>query len=389
MGNDRPVWGCAGVVLAVLLVGCGKQAPAPDPVRAVRTMTVSTGTAGGSLDYAAEVRARTESRLSFRVAGKLVERPVNLGDRVRAGQVLARLDPQDLKLGQQNAQAAQSAAQASVDLAEADLKRFQELRTQGFISAAEIERRETTLKSARAQLEQARAQVAVQANQAGYAALVADRPGVVTGIDAEPGSVLAAGAPVLRVALDGPRDAVFSVPEDRVDLMRGLADRPGSFTVVGWGPGARPLPARLREVSAAADPVTRTFLLKADIGADAPLRLGQTATVHVELPPTAGVTRLPLSALREDEGKTTVWLVDRNSMTVRVQAVQVAGADGNEAVVTAGLSPGQTVVTAGVHVLNPGQKVTLYVEPRSPGAVTAPPAGKGSAAPAAASAGAR
>lgn len=363
-----------GLAVVVWVAGCAKQEPAPDPVRAVRTLTVSAGTAGGSFDYAGEVKARTESRLSFRVAGKLVDRPVNLGDRVRAGQVLARLDPQDLKLGQQNAQAAQAAAQANLDLAEADFKRFQELRSQGFISAAEIERRDTTVKAARAQLEQAQAQVAVQSNQAAYAALVADGSGVVTGIDAEPGSVLAAGTPVVRVALDGARDVVFSVPEDRVDLMRGLADRPGSFTVIAWGEGAARMPARLREVSAAADPVTRTFLLKADIGTATALRLGQTATVHVELPPATGVTRLPLSALREDKGQTTVWLVDRQSMTVRPQPIQVAGADGNEVVVGGGLSPGQLVVTAGVHVLNPGQKVKLYVEPRGSSVAQARPA---------------
>lgn len=369
-----------GVCAAGLLqfVGCAKPEPAADPVRAVRTMTVAADTAEGSYDYAAEVRARTESRLSFRVGGKLVERSVNLGERVRAGQVLARLDPQDLKLGQDNARAALVAAQANLDQAEADFKRYKELRDQGFISSAELERRDTTQKAARAQWQQAQAQVAVQANQAGYAALVSDVAGIVTGIDAEPGAVLSAGTPVLRIAHDGGRDVVFSVPEDKLELIRALADRPGSFSVIAWGQNATPIPASLRELSAAADPVTRTFLLKADIGAGTALRLGQTATVHVKLPQTAGVTKLPLSALKEDKGRNTVWLVDRASMTVKPQVVQIAGADGNEAVVTAGLAPGQLVVTAGVHVLNPGQKVKLYAVPGAgpgaPSGVTAPSA---------------
>jgi membrane fusion protein, multidrug efflux system len=350
----------------VLLGACAKPEAAADPLRAVRTMTVAADTAGARFDFAAEVRARTELRLSFRVGGKLVERPVNLGDRVRAGQVLARLDPQDLKLGQDNARAALVAAQANLDQAEADYTRYKELRDQGFISSAELERRDTTQKAARAQWQQAQAQVAVQANQTGYAVLVSDVAGVVTAIDAEPGAVLAAGTPVLRVAHDGPRDAVFSVPEDKLETMRALAARPGSFSVIGWGQGVAPIPATLRELSAAADPVTRTFLLKADIGAASPLRLGQTATVHVELPPTQGVTKLPLSALKEDKGRSTVWVVDRASMTVKSQAVQIAGADGNEVVVTAGLSPGQLVVTAGVHVLNPGQKVKLYAAAAAP-----------------------
>lgn len=353
------VAGAAAVAL-LALSGCAKQEPAPDPVRAVRTMTVASASAAASIDYAADVRARTESRLSFRVGGKLVERTVNLGDRVKAGQVLARLDPQDLRLGQDSARAAQAAAQANLDLAQADFARYKELREQGFISSAELERRETTLKAARAQLQQAQAQSAVQLNQTGYAALVADVSGVVTGIDAEPGTVLAAGTPVLRLAHDGPRDAVFAVPEDKVELMRSLAGGAGNFSVIPWGEAATPLPATLREVSAAADPVTRTFLLKADVGAAAPLRLGQTVTVHVDLPSTPGITKLPLSALKEEQGRHTVWVVDRGSLTVKPQAVQIAGADGNEAVVTAGLSPGQLVVTAGVHVLTPGQKVKLY-----------------------------
>ncbi|MBL8303637.1 MAG: efflux RND transporter periplasmic adaptor subunit [Ideonella sp.] len=353
------VAGAAAVAL-LALSGCAKQEPAPDPVRAVRTMTVASASAAASIDYAADVRARTESRLSFRVGGKLVERTVNLGDRVKAGQVLARLDPQDLRLGQDSARAAQAAAQANLDLAQADFARYKELREQGFISSAELERRETTLKAARAQLQQAQAQSAVQLNQTGYAALVADVSGVVTGIDAEPGTVLAAGTPVLRLAHDGPRDAVFAVPEDKVELMRSLAGGAGNFSVIPWGDAATPLPATLREVSAAADPVTRTFLLKADVGAAAPLRLGQTVTVHVDLPSTPGITKLPLSALKEEQGRHTVWVVDRGSLTVKPQAVQIAGADGNEAVVTAGLSPGQIVVTAGVHVLTSGQKVKLY-----------------------------
>ena len=133
-----------------------------------------------------------------------------------------------------------------------------------------------------------------------------------------------------------------------------------------WGADAQPLPATIREISAAADPVTRTFLIKADIGNKTAVRLGQTTTVAMQLPQTEGVTKLPLSALREEQGKSAVWLVDRGNMTVKSQFVTLAGADGNEAVISAGLSPGQVVVTAGVHVLNPGQKVKFYVDPGTP-----------------------
>ena len=353
---------------AVLLAGCSRTEPAPDPVRAVRTLTVSSQTAGGSFEYAGEVRARTESRLGFRVGGKILKRAAELGETVKAGQVLAQLDPQDLRLGQDAARASVAMAQASFDQNAADYKRYTDLSDQGFIGGAELERREAALKTARAQLDQARAQSSVQGNQAGYATLLADAGGVITGIDAEPGMVVAAGATVLRLAHDGPRDVIFSVPEDKVGLIKGLAAQPGAFTVTLWGSGGAPLAASAREISASADPITRTFLVKLDIGnaAVTGAHLGQTAAVQVALPPTAGVTKLPLSALREVQGRSAVWLVDRASMTVSSQVVQLAGADGNEAVIAGGLVPGQIVVTAGVHVLNPGQKVRFYVDPGAP-----------------------
>ena len=350
------------------LAACSKTETVPEPVRAVRTVTVSTQAAGGRYEYAGEVKARTESRLSFRVGGKMQKRLVDLGDTVKAGQVLAQLDAQDLRLGQDAARATAAAAQATYEQNAADFKRYKELSDKGFIGPAELDRREMAMKTARAQLDQARAQSSVQGNQAGYATLVADASGVITGVDLEPGMVAASGTPVLRLAHDGPRDVVFSVPEDKVGVVKALAAVPGRFKVRLWGASGEPLPATIREISAAADPVTRTFLIKAAIGAAAVtgVRLGQTATVVMELPQVAGVTKLPLSALREVQGRSAVWLVDRGSMTVTSQDVKLAGADGNEAVVTAGLAPGQIVVTAGVHVLSPGQKVKFYVEPGGP-----------------------
>lgn len=358
---------------AALLAACAKTEPVPEPIRAVRTLIVSSDAAGGVQEYAAEVKARTESRLGFRVGGKLVRRSVDAGSTVKAGQVLAQLDPQDLRLGQDAARAALVAAQANHDQTLADYKRYKDLRDQGFISSAELERRDTALKSAKAQLDQAKAQSSVQGNQAAYASLVADASGVVTGVDVEPGMVVAAGAPVLRLAHDGPRDVVFAVPEDKVSLVKALAGQPGRFKVKLWGASGEVLPATIREVAAAADPVTRTFVVKADLGAaaSANVRLGQTATMLVELPKTIGVHKLPLSALKEEQGRTIVWLVDKSTMTVKAQPVQVAGADGNDAVISGGLNAGQVVVTAGVHVLNSGQKVKLYVDPGAPTAAAA------------------
>jgi multidrug efflux system membrane fusion protein len=346
--------------VAVWLAACSPKPPAPEPVRAVRVMTVAPDAVGGVQEYAGEVRARTESHLGFRVAGKLVARPAEVGQRVGAGQALAQLDPADLKLQQEAAQAALRAAQASVDFAAAEFKRYEELRAQGFISAMELERREGGLKAQRAQLDQARAQARVQGNLAAYAVLTAPAAGVVTATEAEVGAVLSAGTPVLRVAHDGPRDVAFSVPEDAVAGIRALLGRSGALRVRPWAQPAA-LPATVREVAAAADPVTRTFLVRADIGA-APVQLGQTMTVLLELPRRDAAARLPLTALMRQQGQTAVWVLDAASMTVQVQPIVVAGADGNSIMVAGGLQPGQRVVTAGVHTLTPGQKVKLFEE---------------------------
>lgn len=368
----------AALVAALALAACSKAPDAAEPVRSVRTMTVQAGTAGGSIDYAAEVRARSESRLSFRVAGKMVSRPVSIGDTVKPGQVLARLDPRDLRLGEGASRSSVQAARVNHEQAAADYKRFKDLRDQGFISAAELERRANALKAAKAQLDQAVALADVQANQARYSDLVAEAGGVVTAVEAEPGAVLGAGSTVLRVAHDGPRDVVFSVPEDRVGAFRSLIGRPRSLGVRLWGTNAAALPATVREVGGAADPATRTFLVKADIG-DVPAQLGQTASVSVPLPPVAGVIKLPLAAVFEQQGQSRVWRLDPPTMTVAARAIQVAGAEGNQVVVAAGLRPGDEVVTAGVHVLTPGQKVARFNPPAAASAT-----GVSAAAPASA-----
>jgi RND family efflux transporter MFP subunit len=344
--------------LALLLAACAPPPPAPEPVRAVRVMTVTADAAGGVQEYAGEVRARVESRLGFRVGGKITARQAEVGQRVRLGQPLAQLDPSDLKLQQDAALAGLRAAQAAFEFAAADFKRYEELRAQGFISGMELERRETTLKSARAQLEQAKAQADVQGNFATYAVLTASASGIVTATEAEVGAVLSAGTPVLRLAHDGPRDVVFSVPEDAALGIRALLGRREALRVRPWGQ-AGALPATVREVAAAADPATRTFLVRADLGA-APVQLGQTLTVQLDLPRRDAAARLPLTAVMRQQGQTAVWVLDPASMTVKVQPIVVAGADGNSVMVASGLQSGQRVVTAGVHTLTPGQKVKLY-----------------------------
>lgn len=371
-------WALLGMVLsALVLAGCGKEEQAPEPERYVRTLMLTPQSAGLQREFAAEVRARTESRLSFRVGGKLLERRVDLGAVVKPGQVLARLDSQDLVLAQESAKAAVLAARVNRDQLGTEFKRYIDLKNQGFISAAELERREAAFKAAQAQYEQTRAQSDVQRNQAGYAVLVADVSGVVTGVDAEPGMVVAPGTPIVRVAHDGPRDIVFSVPEDQVPLVRAAADRPDGLKVRLWADDATEgQPIRLREVAAAADPVTRTFQVKAELK-DQDVRLGQTATVILTGTQSDNAIKLPLSAVMEAQGRSSVLLLDPKTMTVQPRPVQVIGAEGNELIVQ-GLSPGMEVVSAGAHVLTAGQKVKRYrpatASTPNPGAAPSAPA---------------
>jgi multidrug efflux system membrane fusion protein len=346
---------------SLLLAACGKKQEATEPVRAVRTMTVGQLAGATTRDYAAEVHARVESRLAFRVGGKITKRSVNLGDRVTSGQALAQVDPSDLRYGQDAAKAALSAAQVNYDQTAIDFKRYQDLRSQGFISAADLERRNSGLQAAKAQLDQARAQAGMQTNQAAYAALTADAPGVITAVYADVGAVVGPGTPVVGLAHDGPRDIVFAVPEDQLPIFRNLQGQAGAVSVTLWG-GQSAIPATIREVAAAADPASRTFQVKADVPNGA-AELGQTATVHVELAPADGKLRLPLQAVAGQGSQSYVWVLDKATMTVHQQPVVVLRPEGDNLVLDRGLKSGDTVVTAGAHVLTPGQQVSLYVEP--------------------------
>ena len=350
----RLVW---VTVFLQALVACHQAEPQQEPVRAVKVMTVGAAASDLGLEFSGDIRARFETSLGFRVAGKLLNRSVELGQRVKLGQELAQIDPQDYRLAAQATAAQVLVAQTNRDLAEADLKRYQDLFTQGFISAAELERREASFKAAQAQWQQAQAQNTVQGNQSNYTRLLADGAGVITSIDANPGQVVAAGQPVVRLALDGPRDVVFSVPEDKLPQLKAGSKVQAQL----WNSG-QTLQAQVRDVSASADPITRTFLVKAALPQGANVVLGSTVNVSL---PSAGATgapriTLPTSALRMEGGATSVWVFDPSTMTVKPQTVEVKTADGNDAVVTSGLQNGDQVVVSGVHVLTPGQKVSVF-----------------------------
>lgn len=345
----------AGLVACAALTACSRESAAPEPVRAVRTWRAGTAGAPTGVEFAAEVKARNEAALGFQVAGKLLSREVQLGETVKAGQVLARLDPADLRLAQRAAEASEASAQTQWAQAQADYRRFEQLHAQGFISAAELERRKSALDAARAQHQQAIASSRLQGNQSAHSVLRSPGAGIVTAVLADPGTVLAAGTPVLRLAQAGPRDAVFSVPEERVAQARALLAQADALQVRIAQEGTT-RPATLRELAAAADPATRTFLAKADLGAS-DVALNQTATVTLPTVQGAADTMLvPLVAVAEREGKSVVWRLDPATMTVQPQPVTLLEAQGEQWRVR-GVPAGAELVTAGLHVLRPGQKV--------------------------------
>lgn len=355
----RGLFACA---IVIFVSACSRQEPIPEPIRAVKLIEVGRGERNAVVEYAGDVRAQTESKLGFQVGGKVARRWVDVGDAVKKGQVLAEVEAQDYLLAAQAAQAQVAAAQTQRDLAQADWQRFSALKDKGFISGVELDRRHANLQAAQAQLQQAQAQASAQGNQSGYTRLLADATGVVTAVQAEPGQVVAVGAPVVQLAHDGARDVVVAVPE-------------GAYAGVRVG---QPVQVRLwsqhglldgvvREVAASADPVTRTYLVKVQVSGAQQPTLGATAYVRMPKFEGAGtsVLKLPSTAVSEQNGASIVWEFDPTSSTVHARKVEIAGVDGNEVLIGQGVHEGMQLVSAGTHVLTQGQKVSVY-QPRHP-----------------------
>jgi RND family efflux transporter MFP subunit len=356
--GDRQRWmkysAAFGMASLMVLTACSRQVEKVEEIRPVRAMTVAAENAEIAAEFAGEVRPRIESKLGFRVGGKIIARKVDLGTEVRRGQVLMQLDPQDLGLAQAQARAGLSAAESSRDLARTELKRYQDLREKNFVGAAVLDGKEGAYKAAQANYEQAVAAFKNQSNQAGYTTLVADVDGVVTAIDAEAGQVVAAGVPVLRIAQAGEMDVVIGIPEDKVGSIRKMKD----IRVRMWANPAESIAAKLRELSPIADPVTRTYTAKLALPLTAKdIRLGMTAVVTFVTKNPNAMIKLPMTALFQDKNVTSVWIVDNG--TVKLVPVQLADSSGSDVLLASGVSIGQTVVTAGVNLLKPGQKVSI------------------------------
>jgi len=351
----------ASLVIFALLSACGEKTPPPDMTqsgpRLVKAMKVGTGgttpvvgageTAHGVIEhrYSGEVRAQHETLLAFRVGGKLVERLVDAGARVKAGQPLARLDPAD-------AQLAVTQAEANRTLAAAELKRTQELRAKNFISQAALDAKVSTAQAAEAQAQLAR-------NQAAYTTLKADAAGVIAAVLAEPGQVVSAGQGIFRIARDGAREVAIALPESRI---AGLKVGAGATAQLWAGEVGKSYRGRLRELAPAADPATRTFAARVTIlDGEANLPLGMTATVSFARQEREAIV-VPLAAILQQGDQAAVWVVGADNRIAQ-RPVEIERYDDAGAVLKGGLNPGETIVAAGAFKLVAGEQVRIAEDP--------------------------
>lgn len=346
-----------GVVAANLSACHDKPAPVEE-IRPVRTLTIGATPTTLSNTYAGEVRARHESSLGFRVGGKITARKVDVGTAVKAGAVLAQLDSKDLALSANAAAAQVAAAQAQANVAKLDYDRIKGVHAKGFASQAELDRASTQYAAAQAQFEAVQAQSRQVANQTGYATLTADADGVVTAILAEPGQVVAAGQPVVRLARNGEVEVATAVPEDRIESVKG-----GQTVTVGlWTSSATRIEGRVREVASAADPYTRTYAVRVSVPTPPEsMKFGMTASVSFPQKAPAFI-HIPAAAMVPREGKAGVWVLDEPAGVVRFHPAQFVGVEGNDVLIAEGLKPGDVVVTAGAAFLQEGQRVRRLPE---------------------------
>jgi membrane fusion protein, multidrug efflux system len=360
--------GLAAAAVILSLGACSKPEPAakvevPRPVL-IQIAKTASGVGADGFSLPAETRARVESRYGFRVPGKLSQRLVTVGDSVAAGQVIARLDPQDAAPAIATQQAQLAGAKTELVLAQADLVRTKDLRDKNFVSQAQLDRQSAVVDGAQSKLKAVEAQLKQAQNGADFQVLRADKAGVVLSVDAEVGQVVAAGQSIYRVAQAGDRDLVVNVPETSLRLVRATQ----SWAALIPALGNQPVSATFRELSPVADPASRTYVMKLTVDGVSNVPLGATAIVR----PTGASTvsggdatqfLMPLSVLYSKDGKPNVWVVDSGANgkegVVRLVSVTTAGFTDDGVRIVSGIKAGDKVVIAGANLLNPGQKVKL------------------------------
>lgn len=345
-----------GAFAAVSLMGnAHRPVASTEPVlRPARVAEISYKTQGQTLLLAGTVVPRIESTLGFRVAGKIIQRSVDVGAVVKPGDIIAALDPADYQLAVDNARAALASAEADYVRAKADHERYLNLRGSMAFVPQTLDQRQSLASTALARVDQAKSQLASAENNLAYTVLRADAAGVVTAVQAEVGQVMAQGQGVIRLARTEELEILVGVPEHRLKAVREAQG--ASFEL--WSDPGRRHAAKLRELSPSADPVTRTYAARFSV-LEPPqfIGLGMTATLGFERPDRTPVAEVPLSAIFQRGTQPAVWVVDRDTGTVELRPVTIARWRDDTAAILSGVKEGELIATAGVHKLETGQKV--------------------------------
>lgn len=348
-------------VFATLAIPAQQASAARDPRQDPPMVSLVTAArvTGYERSFTGVVGARVESNLGFRVAGKIVERLVNVGQQVTAGQPLMRIDETDLRLALTAKRNAVVAARATVVQADADERRYANLVTNGWTSRQRYEQAKAASDTANAQLAAAEAEARVAENQATYSALVADADGTVIQTLGEPGQVISAGQTVVRLAQAGAREAVVALPETIRPAIGSVAE--ASL----YGSDGRRFAAHLRQLSDSADAQTRTYEARYVLdGEAATAPLGATVTIRLASQDSQQETQVPLGAVLDDGRTTGVWVFDSGNSTVHFHPVKLLRVTSENAVIS-GLSSGDSVVSLGAHLLQEGAHVRAASESRS------------------------
>ncbi len=352
--------GLAGLLLvisATVLSGCTEEkAEAPAPVvRPVKVVEVAAAEGERKLDYSGRIRARSEMALGFRVAGKITERVVNVGDRVKAGDLLARIDATDYRLSVETAKANLAATERQVETAQSAARRARDLFTKNVASKSQLEEAENGVSQAVSLRDSARSSLAQAENQVLYTELKAVEDGIVTATQGEQGLVVAAGTPVVTVARDSEKEVQIAVPETEIS-----AFSTGKKVTVGlWSDRNLSLEGKVREVAGSADPTSRTFDVRISLPENDRVRLGMTAFVATSADEGTRYITIPLTALTEKDKKPMVWTVERESETVHARPVEVAEFADHGVQIAKGLTAGDLVVAAGTQFMSENLKVKL------------------------------
>ncbi|MDO4637689.1 MAG: efflux RND transporter periplasmic adaptor subunit [Lautropia sp.] len=352
-----------GITCLVLASGCGqKPQPYQEPPRPVLSEPVTPHALQDAWSLAGDVRARTETGYAFQTGGRVLERLVEVGDTVRTGEVLARIDPADLTPLVHARRAEQVAANSELRLAKADLARAERLHAQNFVSSANVDRARAAVAVAQARLKSASAQLRQADNAFSYRNLVSKINGVVTALQMEPGQVVAAGTPVIRVAKQGDVEVAVAIPEAELARSRAIT----AWEVHFPGLPGRTWTALLRELSPSADPASRTYAARLALQGDThEIALGMSAVAQAG-DGQSRVLTVPLSALFSQDSAPHVWVIDPATHTVTARSVSLGAADARRIQVTRGLAAGDQVVIAGANLLRQGQKIRLTAPPTPP-----------------------